>query len=67
MHTAVTDALFHLVVPTRAGDVFAGQVNNGIDPVDDSRSVWFGPLLVTRTESGFTRIAAIGGYAGVAL
>ncbi len=40
---------------------------DGIDPVDDSRSVWFGPLLVTRTESGFTRIAAIGGYAGVAL
>ena len=30
-------------------------------------AVWFGPLLVTRTESGFSGVAATGGYAGVAL
>lgn len=30
----------------------------------DARNAWFGPLLATRTDTGFTRIAPTGGYAG---
>lgn len=40
---------------------------DGIDPGVGYRTVWFGPLLVSRTATGFARIAATGGTAGVAL
>lgn len=45
----------------------------GAPPVDDvaaqgnARTAWFGPLLATRTATGFTRVAPTGGYAGGAL
>jgi hypothetical protein len=32
-----------------------------------SRSIWFGPLLITRTSTGFEHVTAIGGVAATAL
>jgi hypothetical protein len=37
---------------------------DGIAPIANARHAWFGPILATRTETGFTRIAPTGGYAG---
>ena len=49
--------------PCPPGSPIAG----GIAPTVDARTTWFGPLLATRTDTGFSRIAATGGSAGGAL
>lgn len=51
------------VVPCPRGSPSA----DGTRATPGARSAWFGPLLATRTETGFTRIAATGGSAGGAL
>jgi hypothetical protein len=40
---------------------------DGITAQPDFRTAWFGPLLATRTATGFAHIAPTGGYAGGAL
>lgn len=37
---------------------------DGIAAQPNSRNAWFGPLLATRTATGFAHIAPTGGYAG---
>lgn len=36
---------------------------DAIEPTPESRTIWFGPILASRTDTGFNRIVPTGGYA----
>jgi len=59
-HVCRTTSQEFPIEPCPAGSPTA----DGIAPVANARNAWFGPILATRTDTGFTRIAPTGGYAG---